>query len=143
MFQNSKTKNMFIKIILNADSKHWLLTPILTNRPINKPGGLEGLDQTWPKCGLRATCSPPNFFCGPWIKGAQFFFVKCTPKNAIFDGYFDFFIPKNDIFEEHFGNHLWFSQICWEIFKKILIPLPPGMNLRPPEHYKWLKMARD
>jgi len=45
-FKIQKQKNMFIKIILNADSKHWLLTPILTNRPINKPGGLDCLDQS-------------------------------------------------------------------------------------------------
>ncbi len=31
-----------------------------------------------------------------------------------------------------------------ENFQKKSEPLyPPGMNLRPPEHYKLLKMARD
>ncbi len=51
------------------------------------------------------------------------------------------FKPQNDIFEKHLWNLLWFSQISREIFKKFCNPLPPGMNLRPPEHYKLLKMA--
>ncbi len=52
-------------------------------------------------------------------------------------------MPQNDIFEENFWNLLWFSQICREIVKKFWTPLPPGMNLRPAEHYNLLKMARD
>ncbi len=23
------------------------------------------IDQTWPNCGPRAACGPPNIFCGP------------------------------------------------------------------------------
>ncbi len=42
--------------------------------------------------------------------------------------------PKNEIFEEHFWCLLGFSQIYREIFKKFCTPLPPRMNLRPPEH---------
>ena len=30
-----------------------------------KPLEIEAIEQTWPKCGPRAACGPPNFFCGP------------------------------------------------------------------------------
>jgi hypothetical protein len=49
-------------------------------------------------------------------------------------------------FEEHFRNLSRFSKICREIFKKIepLYPLDIclmfGINLRPREHSKLLKM---
>jgi len=56
------------------------------------------------------------------------------------------FKPKYEIFDDHLRNLLGFSKIYREIFK-ISIPLDIclmfGMNLRPQELSKLLKMARD
>ncbi len=80
-----------------------------------------------------------TFFAALEIKGAQFF-CKINPKKCHFWIIFWLFKPKNDIFKEHFWCLLGFSLICREIFKKLCTPLPPRMNLRPPEHknyWKW------
>jgi hypothetical protein len=66
----------------------------------------------------RAACGPPDFFCGPWAINIPF-------PTHIYLGKIWLFKPKYDIFDDHFRNLLRFSQICTEIFKIIMYPLPP------------------
>jgi hypothetical protein len=92
--------------------------------------------------GQTVPCGPhaarQTFFAALEFRGVQIF---C--KNAIFEKKFDFLSQNMTFLKNIFWNLLFFSQICKEISKKNLTPLPPGMNLRPPKHYKLLKMAVD
>ncbi len=88
--------------------------------------------------GPHAACQ--TFFAALESKGAQILCIINPPKCHFWRKFW-LFKPKNDIFEEHFRNLLGFSQICRENFKIFCPPSTLGMNLRPPEHKKLLKMA--
>ncbi len=86
---------------------------------------------------------PAKLFLRPLSLGGLIFFCKMHPLKCHFWRKCWLFKPKMTFLKIKIWNVLGFLQICREIFKKLWTPLPPGMNLRPPEHYKLLKMARE